>query len=65
VSYGSENAHNNFLQIGAELGLVGFGTFSVWIGAAVARSVRALLRAPATRGSSAPRRRDCLPRHYG
>jgi O-antigen ligase len=45
-SYGFENAHNNFLQIGAELGLVGLGTFAVWIGAAVARSARALLRAP-------------------
>ena len=45
-SYGFENAHNNFLQIGAELGLVGMGTFAVWIAAAVARSIRALLRAP-------------------
>jgi O-antigen ligase len=45
-AYGFENAHNYFLQIGAELGLVGLGTFAVWIGAAVARSVRALLRTP-------------------
>jgi O-antigen ligase len=45
-AYGFENAHNYFLQIGAELGLVGLGTFVVWLGAAVARSGRALLRTP-------------------
>ena len=45
-AYGFENAHNYFLQIGAELGLVGLGMFAVWIGAGVARSVRALLRTP-------------------
>ena len=45
-TYGAENAHNDFLQIGGELGLVGLGLFAIWIGAAVARSARALARAP-------------------
>ncbi len=30
--YGSENAHNNFLQIGAELGLPALIAFALWIG---------------------------------
>jgi O-antigen ligase len=45
-SYGSENAHNAFLQIAGELGLVGLALFLVWIGAAIARTARALSRAP-------------------
>ncbi len=45
-SYGLENAHNNFLQIGAELGLVGLGLFVVWIGAPIVRGVRAIARDP-------------------
>jgi hypothetical protein len=45
-SYGLENAHNNFLQVGAELGLVGLGLFVVWIGAPIVRGVRAIVREP-------------------
>jgi O-antigen ligase len=45
-TYGAENAHNFFLQVGGELGLVGLGLFAIWLGAAVARAARALARAP-------------------
>ena len=45
-TYGIENAHNYFLQIGGELGLVGLGLFAIWIGAPVTQSARALARAP-------------------
>jgi O-antigen ligase len=44
-TYGAENAHNAFLQIGSELGLVGFGLFVCWVGATVSRAARALARA--------------------
>ena len=44
-TYGAENAHNAFLQIGSELGLVGFGLFMWWVGATVSRAARALARA--------------------
>ncbi len=44
--YGFENAHNNFLQIGAELGLVGLGLFVAWVGTGLVRAVRALARQP-------------------
>ena len=44
--YGVENAHNFFLQVGGELGLVGLGLFAIWLGAALARAARALARAP-------------------
>ncbi len=37
---------SSFALLAAELGLVGLGAFVVWIGAAVARSGRALLRTP-------------------
>ncbi len=45
-SYGFENAHNNFLQVGGELGLVGLGLFAIWLGAALARAARAVSRVP-------------------
>jgi putative inorganic carbon (hco3(-)) transporter len=45
-NYGFENAHNNFLQIGAELGLVGLGLFVVWLAAGFRRAIRALAIAP-------------------
>ena len=45
-NYGSENAHNNFLQIGAEIGLVGLGLFVAWIGVGLARTATALAIAP-------------------
>jgi O-antigen ligase len=44
-TYGAENAHNVFLQIGSELGSVGFGLFMWWIGATIVRAARALTRA--------------------
>jgi hypothetical protein len=43
-AYGFENAHNNFLQIGAELGLPGLILFLVWIGTATAALLRAIVR---------------------
>jgi len=45
-TYGAENGHNYFLQIGAELGLIGLGLFVAWLGAGLARAWRALTRAP-------------------
>ncbi len=41
-SYGAENAHNYFLQIGAELGLVGLTLFAAWAGAGLWPAIRAL-----------------------
>jgi O-antigen ligase len=46
-TYGAENGHNYFLQIGGELGLVGLGLFAAWLGATMARTLRALAREPA------------------
>jgi O-antigen ligase len=45
-SYGYENAHNYFLQLGAELGLLGLGLFALWIGAGLARAARAVTLSP-------------------
>lgn len=45
-TYGRENAHNNFLQIAAEIGLFGFGLFAVFVGGSLATAVRALAHAP-------------------
>jgi hypothetical protein len=45
-TYGTENAHNYFLQLGSELGLVGLGLFLLWIGAAIARAIRAMTMLP-------------------
>jgi O-antigen ligase len=44
-SYGFENAHNDFLQIGGELGIPGLAFFLVWVGAALAIIARSLERA--------------------
>jgi O-antigen ligase len=41
-TYGRENAHNYFLQIGAELGLIGLVLFAAWIGGASVIIGRAL-----------------------
>ena len=45
-TYGAENAHNFFLQLGGELGLVGLSLFVIWLGAPIARAARALACAP-------------------
>ena len=45
-TYGYENAHNYFLQIAGELGLIGLLLFVAWIGAGLARAARALVVAP-------------------
>jgi hypothetical protein len=45
-TYGTENAHNNFLQIASEMGLVGFGLFGLWIAGGIASASRALAIAP-------------------
>ena len=45
-SYFHENAHNNFLQIGAELGLIGLAAFVWLIGAAGVRLVRGVRADP-------------------
>ena len=44
-SYGFENAHNYFLQIGGELGIPGLAFFVIWIGSAIAIVARTLERA--------------------
>ncbi len=44
-SYGFENAHNYFLQIGGELGIPGLAFFMIWVGSALAVMVRSLDRA--------------------
>lgn len=45
-NHGFENAHDNFLRIGGELGLVGLGLFAAWIGTGLLRAARALARQP-------------------
>jgi len=45
-SYGAENAHNYFLQIGAELGLAGLALFAAWIGVGLWPAIRALGERP-------------------
>jgi len=45
-TYGTENAHNNFLQIASEMGIVGFGLFGLWIAGGIASASRALAIAP-------------------
>jgi len=43
-SYGNENAHNYFLQIGGELGIPGLALFLVWTGAGLTMMGRSLER---------------------
>lgn len=45
-TYGLENAHNNFLQIAAETGVVGFALFGLVVAAGLATGARALIRTP-------------------
>ena len=45
-TYGTENAHNNFLQIASETGLVGFALFAAWLGGGLALAARALALTP-------------------
>ncbi len=45
-TYGHENAHNNFLQIASESGLVGLGVFALWVAGGITAAARALARQP-------------------
>jgi O-antigen ligase len=45
-AYGYENAHNNFLQITTETGIIGFALFAAWIAGSLQLAVRALIRVP-------------------
>jgi O-antigen ligase len=45
-TYGAENAHNYFLQVGAELGLLGLALFTAWIGVVLFRAMKALRDRP-------------------
>ena len=45
-TYGVENAHNYFLQVGAELGVVGLALLIAWLGVAFAQAARAIAIAP-------------------
>ncbi len=45
-SYGSENAHNNFLQITTEEGILGFFLYAAFVAAALGLALRALARDP-------------------
>ena len=45
-AYGAENAHNYFLQVGAELGVAGLGLFSAWVGVVLWRALKALAIEP-------------------
>ena len=45
-AYGSENAHNNFLQITTETGIIGFALFACWIAGGIQLAMRALARVP-------------------
>jgi O-antigen ligase len=45
-TYGFENAHNNFLQITTETGIIGFALFACWVAGSIQLAKRALVRAP-------------------
>jgi O-antigen ligase len=45
-TYGSENSHNNFLQITTESGLAGFALFATWFAGGLISGVKALLVKP-------------------
>jgi O-antigen ligase len=46
--YGRENAHNYYMQVLAELGVVGLAVFLWWLGSALAPAWRAAVARPAT-----------------
>jgi O-antigen ligase len=45
-TYGFENAHNNFLQITTETGIIGFALFACWVAGSISLAVGALVRRP-------------------
>jgi O-antigen ligase len=45
-TYGSENAHNNFLQVTTETGIIGFALFATWFVGGLQLAVSALLSSP-------------------
>jgi hypothetical protein len=45
-TYGSENAHNNFLQITTEAGIIGFALFAAWFAGGLQLAVSALVSSP-------------------
>jgi O-antigen ligase len=45
-SYGSENAHNNFLEITTEAGIIGFFLYAIWFVGAIRPAFAALAREP-------------------
>ena len=46
ITYAAENAHNYFLQLTAETGILGFSLFAAIVGGVVLTSFRALARSP-------------------
>ena len=45
-AYGAENAHNYFLQVGAELGVLGLALFCAWVGVVLGRALKAIAIEP-------------------
>src|SRR5262249_42402128 len=45
-AYGFENAHNNFLQITTEQGIIGFALFACWLAGSIQLAARVLTRDP-------------------
>jgi O-antigen ligase len=45
-AYGSENAHNNFLEITTEAGIIGFFLYATWFAGALILAFRGLVRTP-------------------
>ena len=45
-TYGTENAHNNFLQITTETGIIGFALFAVWFAGGLQLAISGLTSSP-------------------